>query len=159
MPGHVKNARSAMFLARLAELRRIGTFVEGYCADAGLARERCLRLNLVLEELFINTVNHGHRGDCDAPIWIQLDAQPQAVQLTYEDTAPPFNPFVHRVEIGKIGGLEFFVFAEIGRRLDVAEHEIRIDRRQQFAQARSDPARGAGHQYTWHFFPLGGGLR
>ena len=99
MAGHVKNARSAMFLARLAELRRIGTFVEGYCAEAGFARERCLRLNLVLEELFINTVNHGHRGDCDAPIWIQLDAQPQAVQLTYEDTAPPFNPFVHRVEV------------------------------------------------------------
>ena len=113
MAGHVKNARSAMFLARLAELRRIGTFVEGYCAEAGLARERCLRLNLVLEELFINTVNHGHRGDCDAPIWIQLDAQPQAVQLTYEDTAPPFNPFVHRVEIGKIGGLGVLLTREL----------------------------------------------
>ena len=102
-----------MFLARLAELRRIGAFVEGYCAEAGLARERCLRLNLVLEELFINTVNHGHRGDCDAPIWIQLDAQPEAVQLTYEDTAPPFNPFVHRVEIGKIGGLGVLLTREL----------------------------------------------
>ena len=118
MAGHVKNARSAMFLARLAELRRIGTFVEGYCADAGLARERCLRLNLVLEELFINTVNHGHRGDCDAPIWIQLDAQPQAVQLTYEDTAPPFNPFVHRVEIGKIGGLGVLLTRELAAARD-----------------------------------------
>src|SRR3989442_15956773 len=105
MADRVKNARSAMFLARLAELRRIGAFLEGFCADSGLERERCLRLNLVLEELFINTVNHGHRGDSDAPIWIVLDAQPQAVQLTYEDTAPPFNPFVHQVEIGKVGGL------------------------------------------------------
>ncbi|TMH72284.1 MAG: ATP-binding protein [Betaproteobacteria bacterium] len=90
MADRVKNARSAMFLARLAELRSIGSFLEGFCADSQLERERCLRLNLVLEELFINTVNHGHRGDCDAPIWILLDAQPQAVHLTYEDTAPPF---------------------------------------------------------------------
>ena len=78
MADRVKNARSAMFLARLAELRRIGAFLEGFCADSGLERERCLRLNLVLEELFINTVNHGHRGDSDAPIWIVLDAQPRA---------------------------------------------------------------------------------
>src|SRR5437879_4844544 len=82
-----------------------GTSLSACCADSQLERERCLRLNLVLEELFINTVNHGHRGDCDAPIWILLDAQPQAVQLTYEDTAPPFNPFAYRVEMGKVGGL------------------------------------------------------
>ena len=113
MAGHVKNARSAMFLARLAELRRIGGFVDGYCADTGLVRERCLRLNLVLEELFINSVNHGHRGDCDAPIWITLETQPQAVQVTYEDTAPPFNPLVHRVEIGKVGGLGVLLTREL----------------------------------------------
>jgi anti-sigma regulatory factor (Ser/Thr protein kinase) len=118
MAGSVKNARSAMFLARLAELRRIGAFLEGFCAETDLARERCLRLNLVLEELFINTVNHGHRGDCDAPIWIMLDAQPQAVQVTYEDTAPAFNPFVHRVEIGRIGGLGVLLTRELAAARD-----------------------------------------
>ena len=113
MADRVKNARSAMFLARLAELRSIGSFLEGFCADSQLERERCLRLNLVLEELFINTVNHGHRGDCDAPIWILLDAQPQAVHLTYEDTAPPFNPFAYRVEMGKVGGLGVLLTREL----------------------------------------------
>jgi serine/threonine-protein kinase RsbW len=120
MPGSVKNARSAMFLARLAELRRIGLFLEGYCAETDLSRERCLRLNLVLEELFINTVNHGHRGDCDAPIWIMLDAQPQAVQVTYEDTAPPFNPFAHQVETGKVGGLGVLLTRELAAARDYA---------------------------------------
>ena len=43
-------------------------------------------------------------------------------------------------EIGQIGRLEFFVGAEIGRRLEIAEQQIRIDRRQQFAQARADSA-------------------
>ena len=120
MADSVKNARSAMFLARLGELRRIGAFLEGFCADAHLARERCLRLNVVLEELFINTVNHGYRGDSDAPIWILLDAQPQMVQLTYEDTAPPFNPFAYAVETGKVGGLGVLLTRELAAARDYA---------------------------------------
>jgi len=79
MAPSVTNARSAMFLARLGELRPIAAFLERYCAEAELARERCLRLNVVLEELFINTVRHGHRGESDAPVWVILRAKPQAV--------------------------------------------------------------------------------
>jgi len=102
-----------MFLARLPELKRIGSFIEGFCAEIGLARERGLRLNLVLEELFINSVNHGYRGDCDAPIWVTLHPQPAAVQITYEDTAPPFNPFAYRVQMGKVGGLGVLLAREL----------------------------------------------
>jgi anti-sigma regulatory factor (Ser/Thr protein kinase) len=120
MAAPVKNARSAMFLARLAELKRVGAFLEGFCAEVRLPRERCLRLNLVLEELFINSVSHGYRGDCDAPIWVTVDAQPQAVQLTYEDTAPPFNPFAYRVQMGKIGGLGVLLTRELAAARDYA---------------------------------------
>jgi anti-sigma regulatory factor (Ser/Thr protein kinase) len=63
-------------------------------------------------------VNHGHRGDCDAPIWIMLDAQPQAVQVTYEDTAPAFNPFAYRVQMGKIGGLGVLLTRELAAARD-----------------------------------------
>ena len=56
-------------------------------------------------------------------------------------------------EIGEVGGLEFFARAEIGGRFHVAQHQIRIDRRQQFAQARADFTGSAGHQYAWHFIP------
>ena len=122
MTGRVKNARSAMFIARLAELRRIGSFVEGYCAESGLARERCLRLNLVLEELFVNTVRHGHRGECDAPIWVTLEAQTQAVQVTYEDTGPPFNPYAHlpAEPAHRIGGLGVLLTHELAATRDYA---------------------------------------
>ena len=107
------NARSAMFLARLSELRAIGTFVEAFCAQAGVARERCLRLNVVLEELFINTVRHGHRGECDAPVWISVRAEPAQVELTYEDTAGPFNPLAYTARPGKIGGLGVLLTREL----------------------------------------------
>src|ERR1700682_3042910 len=82
-----------MFLSRLEEWKRARGFIEGFCAGAGLTRESCLKANLVVEELFLNTVKHGHRGGSDAPIWITLSASDGEVSLTYEDRAPPFNPF------------------------------------------------------------------
>jgi len=91
----------------------MSAFLEAFCSHSGVDRSRCLRLNVVLEELFVNTVSHGHRGDCDAPVWITLEAGPQAVQVTYEDTAPPFNPLVHTVETGKVGGLGVLLAREL----------------------------------------------
>lgn len=102
-----------MFLARLDQLRALREFLESFCAACGVPRDHCLRLNLVLEELFTNTVRHGHRGDSDSPIWITLDASDDAINLTYEDAAPPFNPYGTppdappdtTVKMRKIGGL------------------------------------------------------
>src|SRR4051812_33744964 len=113
----MKNARSAMFPARLGELRHLAAFLEEFCGSRGIERARCLRLNLVLEELFVNSIQHGYRGDSDAPIWITLDAEPQAVQITYEDTAPPFNPFARLPATDvqhKVGGLGVLLTRELG---------------------------------------------
>jgi len=82
-----------MFESRLDSLRGARAFLESFCADAGVARQSCLKLNLVAEELFLNTVKHGHRGGSDAPVWITLAAGDGAIRMTYEDQAPPFNPF------------------------------------------------------------------
>jgi serine/threonine-protein kinase RsbW len=109
-----------MFLARLGELRPIAAFLERYCAETKLPRERCLRLNVVLEELFINTVRHGHRGESDAPVWITLEAKPQAVELTYEDTAAPFNPLAYTAQPRKIGGLGVLLTRELAAEREYA---------------------------------------
>jgi anti-sigma regulatory factor (Ser/Thr protein kinase) len=102
-----------MFPARLECLRALREFLEGFCAEAGVGRDPCLRANLVLEELFTNTVRHGHRGETDSPIWVTLTANGATLNLTYEDTAPPFNPYGTppgappdtTVKMRKIGGL------------------------------------------------------
>ena len=47
-------------------------FVEAFCADRGVAASDGLRLSLVVEELFTNTVVHGHGGGSDAPVRIGL---------------------------------------------------------------------------------------
>ena len=85
--------RMGMFLSRLEEWKNARAFVEDFCRVAQIGRESCLKANLVLEELFLNTVKHGHRGGSEAPIWITLSAAGGQVSLTYEDRAAPFNPF------------------------------------------------------------------
>jgi serine/threonine-protein kinase RsbW len=117
-----------MFHSRLSELRGISAFLEAFCGAAGIGRAHCLRLNLVLEELFINTVRHGHRGDCDAPVWMMLSADGGSVHVLYEDTAPPFNPYARlperppdtTLEMRKIGGLGVLLTKELAATRDYA---------------------------------------
>ena len=117
-----------MFPSRFDALGRVVEFLEAFCHEAGIEREQCLRINLVLEELFTNTVKHGHRGESDAPVWVCLDREPSRLRLTYEDTAPPFNPYA-QVDAGfdstplehrKIGGLGVFITREMAAAFDYA---------------------------------------
>jgi len=128
MSEKVINARSTTFLSRFGELQRVSAFLEGFCTDHAAGRELCLRLNLVLEELFVNTVRHGHGGDSDAPVWVTLGATPEAMHITYEDTGPPFNPYAHLPakppgtleELRKIGGLGVLLTKELAATRDYA---------------------------------------
>ena len=85
--------RMAMFPSRLEAWKGARAFIEDFCTGAGVPRETCLKTNLVIEELFLNTVKHGNRGGSDAPVWLSLTAEDGQVSLSYEDNAPPFNPF------------------------------------------------------------------
>ena len=102
-----------MFLAQHRELAHIRAFVEDFCAQITFPRESGLRLNVVLEELFVNTVTHGHGAETDAPVWVTLDPGSSGVRVTYEDTAPPFNPLAYTVEMGKVGGLGVLLTREL----------------------------------------------
>jgi serine/threonine-protein kinase RsbW len=84
--------RRQRFPARMNAVAALAVFSNGACLDAGLNRDDVLRMRLVLEELFTNTVSHGHGGDSDQPIDVVLDVTPGLVRVTYEDTAPAFDP-------------------------------------------------------------------
>jgi anti-sigma regulatory factor (Ser/Thr protein kinase) len=66
----VNTAHAEQFIARLDQLRPVQSFLDPFFPKSGLPRDACLRHNQVVEELFTNTVRHGHRGDCDAPLWV-----------------------------------------------------------------------------------------
>ena len=120
--------QSTMIPARLARMRDLRGFLEGFCTACGVERQPCLRLNLVLEELFTNTVRHGHGGDCDAPVWVSLARKSGQVRVTYEDTAPPFNPYARlpsqspntSLEMRKLGGLGVLLTREMAASRDYA---------------------------------------
>lgn len=117
----------AMFPARLAAWRSAREFLECFCVSASLPRNPGLRLNLVLEELFTNTVNHGHCGDCDQLIWISLVANDAEVTVTYVDQGPPFNPLAMAkaqldvpLDKREIGGLGIHLTTELTSASDYA---------------------------------------
>jgi len=117
-----------MIPARLARMRELRGFLEGFCTAAGIGADSCLRLNLVVEELFTNTVRHGHGGDSDAPVWVTLARRDGQIRLTYEDSAPPFNPYARlqiespdtTLEMRKLGGLGVLLTQEMAASRDYA---------------------------------------
>jgi serine/threonine-protein kinase RsbW len=82
-----------VFPARRDALSDVTTFLAGVGAAGGLPREVCLRLTLLVEELFTNTIVHGHGGDSEASVSLDCRVEPGHVRLTYEDAAPPHDPF------------------------------------------------------------------
>ncbi|HEY2187039.1 MAG TPA: ATP-binding protein [Caldimonas sp.] len=78
--------------ARMDDLAEAIAFVESFCDANGVSRGDCLRVSLVVEELFTNTVTHGFRGGGDAPVRVGLRVDAVEVELSYEDSATPFDP-------------------------------------------------------------------
>lgn len=121
-------SRAAMFPARFDAMSRMNAFLEGFCREAAIGREQCLRISVVLEELFTNTVRHGHRGECDAPVWVFLAQGQPGLRITYEDSAPPFNPYARAfqepgdtpLEARKVGGLGVQMTRELANTWDYA---------------------------------------
>jgi sigma-B regulation protein RsbU (phosphoserine phosphatase) len=106
-PGEVNhNRHSRTFPARRDALPQVDAFLGEVCVAAGLGRETCLRLTLLVEELFTNTVVHGHGADSDAPVRLQCDVAAGRVALTYEDTGRAHDPFAQVVAPDAAAGVE-----------------------------------------------------
>jgi serine/threonine-protein kinase RsbW len=115
-----------IFPARRDALPRVDTFLAEVCDAAGLPREGCLRLTLLVEELFTNTVTHGYGADSDAPVWLECEATPGRIMLIFEDTAPAHDPFAAvttpdpaaPVEDRPVGGLGVLLVSAMARQVE-----------------------------------------
>jgi len=116
------SSEQAVFPARFTALRGTAAFARAFCERNGIDRNDALRLTLVIEELFTNSIEHGHRAECDAPIRVELAMQEGAVTLFYEDSAPRFDPLaeasasptpIHPSADGPIGGLGVHLVREL----------------------------------------------
>uniref|UniRef100_Q47EJ5 Sensor histidine kinase n=1 Tax=Dechloromonas aromatica (strain RCB) TaxID=159087 RepID=Q47EJ5_DECAR len=78
--------------ARHSELPDLHRMLAEHANRFGISADDVLRLQLLAEELFINTISHGYRGDSDASIHLSLTRNGNALHLCYEDKAPAFDP-------------------------------------------------------------------
>jgi anti-sigma regulatory factor (Ser/Thr protein kinase) len=65
---------------------------ETFGAAVGADHSVTLRVVLVLEELFTNTVTHGYSDSGEGPVWVTLAAGASVIEITYEDAGPAFDP-------------------------------------------------------------------
>ena len=137
------------FAARLAALPAAAAFVEEFCARHRIDRADALRLTLVVEELFTNSVTHGYRGESDAPIEIALCAASDEIALLYEDAAPAYDPLsryatapdhLHATtESRPVGGLGIHLVRELAAGASYAREAERNRLRLRMARRRPAP--------------------
>lgn len=81
------------FSADLDELAPLAEAVETLGDELGWEPATLMQMNLVLEELIANIVNHGYADGRPGHIEVWLDADPAEIRLRIEDDGDPFDPF------------------------------------------------------------------
>jgi anti-sigma regulatory factor (Ser/Thr protein kinase) len=113
------------FEARMGALPQVLACVREACRQAGFAPGPTLRVELALEELFTNTVQHGYGGDCDRPVWLETACVPDELCVIYQDAAKPFDPFACEPSIqerppGRPGGEGIKLIVSLANRIGYA---------------------------------------
>jgi len=93
-------------VARHAELHGLLDTLSRQAAQFGMSESEIEHLQLVLEELFTNSIRHGHHGDSDARISVSLSREAGVTSIRYIDDAPFFDLTAY-VQTGQpeVGGL------------------------------------------------------
>ena len=77
---------------RREELRRLDAAVEDLAQAEGWPPDLVFQIKLVLEELGINIVNHGHDDGRSHKIEIELTSNADALTIEITDDGRPFDP-------------------------------------------------------------------
>ena len=100
-------------------------FVDRACQQAGCSPGQRTRVQLVLEELFSNTVKYGRREAVPASVTISVDfAGEHPMTVHYEDDAPQHDAFDQaktepeldgHISSRRVGGLGIVLVRELGK--------------------------------------------
>lgn len=109
----------ARFAARPEVLPGLRGFIEEACGALGADGPATLRIALVAEELFLNSVLHGYGGQ-SGEVRLTLDLRDEELRLVAEDEAPAFDPFAALPEpdtaTPRVGGLGRVLVAGLATR-------------------------------------------
>ena len=116
---------SLVCLAANQEYPRLQAFVDQACNRAGCSPGQRTRVQLVVEELFSNTVKYGRREALAASVTISVDfAGEHPLTVHYEDDAPQHDAFDQpeteqefklSITSRRVGGLGIVLVRELGK--------------------------------------------
>jgi anti-sigma regulatory factor (Ser/Thr protein kinase) len=78
----------------LAAVERLGEWVGAFCARNGVPGPIGSELNLVLEEIVINVIQHGRPESPEGAIRVSLRLEDADIVATVADRGAPFNPLL-----------------------------------------------------------------
>ena len=119
------------FRASEQELGTLLAQVAALANQLGLATSLTFTLELILEELFLNTVHYGIRDTVDSHVYLSVHATSEAVRLIYEDYGIAYDPFTavdrsvldEEKDARRVGGLGILLVEGLA----TTAHYTRID--------------------------------
>lgn len=117
----------------LAEIERLAQFITEFCAPLQPSAQDESALQLALEEVVTNVINHGYAGSGEHRFTVELRAAgPDRVSAVVTDDAPAFDPLAQGpvdvaqpLEDRAIGGLGVHLVRKL---MDAARYERRDGR-------------------------------
>jgi anti-sigma regulatory factor (Ser/Thr protein kinase) len=99
----------------LDEINDLSSAIDQFSSNAGLPEIIKNQVNLILEELYTNTVNYGFNEIDDGIVSIQLEIKNNVLEMVYQDNGLFFNPLEKEapelllsIDDRPIGGLGVF---------------------------------------------------
>ncbi len=78
-----------------SRLSGIGIMIEQLakiCREWSISKDVAFSMNLALEEIVTNIIQHGYNGKEEYDISIRFSLEPHKLRIQIKDTAPEFNP-------------------------------------------------------------------
>jgi anti-sigma regulatory factor (Ser/Thr protein kinase) len=111
--------------AENGDFSRLQAFIDRVCVAAGCDPGQTARTQIVIEELFTNTLKHGRTSTARATISVTAEAADEKkLVICYEDTAPRHDPFANHDQMENlllsltrrpVGGLGVVMIQQLGR--------------------------------------------
>ncbi len=76
----------------LSELDVLCEHLSGFCRSCGVSKRQTFEINLALDELFTNIINHGFTDGDEHHVQVTCVSEDNALKITIEDDGIPFNP-------------------------------------------------------------------
>jgi serine/threonine-protein kinase RsbW len=112
---------------------------DGFCAQCGLARKDAWELQVALDEVVSNSINHGCAGRPEGFVEIVFELKGGTLEVTVVDDGPAFDPLSlpapdtdAPIDARRPGGLGVYL---VKRLTDRADYD-RLDNRNRFVFAR-----------------------